>query len=81
VPSNVVGAQLQKLREARGWSQEVLAGELQRGGWEISRGTLAKIEARIRCVNDEELLYFSRAFGVSVNQLYPGNVRRASRHA
>jgi transcriptional regulator with XRE-family HTH domain len=70
---------VQKLREAKGWSQEVLAGELQRGGWEISRGTLAKIESRIRCVSDGELLYFSRALGVSVNQLYPGNARRTTR--
>lgn len=71
MPRNITGAQVRKLRDQKNWSQEEFAGCLQRAGWDISRGTLAKIEAQIRCVNDAELLMLGRALGVSLESLYP----------
>lgn len=71
MPRNIVGAEVRKLRDQRNWSQEEFAGRLQRAGWDISRGTLAKIEAQIRCVNDEELLALGRTLEVSLEELYP----------
>lgn len=68
---NLVGPQVARLRSARGWSQDELAGHLQRLGWDISRGTLAKIEARIRCVTDRELLWLARALKARLDDLYP----------
>ena len=68
---NIVGPQVGRLRQARGWSQDDLAGRLQRLGWDISRGTLAKIEAQIRCVTDRELLLLARALKVRIDDLYP----------
>ena len=70
--TNVVGAQIRKLRDAQGWSQETLAARCGRLGWDVSRGTLAKVESQIRCVNDEELRVLARALGVKVDELYPG---------
>lgn len=67
---NIVGPQVRKLRVARGWSQEELAGQLQRAGWNIMRGTLAKIESQVRCVNDAELVALSRALKVPVERLF-----------
>jgi len=42
-------------------------------GWDISRGTLAKIEAEIRCVNDDELLMLAGALRVKLEALYPSH--------
>ena len=75
MPRNVVGSQVRKLRDAQGWSQETLAARCGRHGWDISRGTLAKVEARIRCVNDAELRILSAALGVKVDELYPARKR------
>jgi len=66
---NAVGSNLQKLRVARGWSQEDLAGRCQRNGWDIDRVIIAKIESRIRAVTDWELKKLSEVIGVSPNEL------------
>ena len=76
MPTNVTGRQIAKLRTAKGLSQDSLAGKCQRAGWDISRGTLAKIEAGIRCVSDSELLLLSQALGVSVSDLFPKGKRK-----
>lgn len=68
---NIVGPVVSTLRAERGWSQEEFAGLLQRAGWDVSRGTLAKIEAQIRCVNDQELLVLARTLKVRIDALYP----------
>ena len=70
---NVVGPQVRKIRGERNWSQEELAGELQRAGFDIMRGTLAKIEAGLRCVSDRELVQLSKALRVPVESLYPAD--------
>jgi len=75
MPSNVVGAQVRKIRDAHVWSQEMLAARCNRYGWDVSRGTVAKLEAKIRCVNDEELRILARALKVSVDDLYPESGR------
>ena len=38
----------------------------------MSRGTLAKIEAQVRCVSDAELPFLAKALGVKVDNLFPG---------
>lgn len=68
---NIVGPQVRRLRDQQGWSQEQLAARLQRQGWDISRGTLAKIEAQVRCVNDRELLGLARALKCRLDDLFP----------
>lgn len=68
---NVVGPQVRKLRYGRDWSQEQLAARLGRLGWDVSRGTLAKLEAAVRCVSDSELRMLARALGVKADDLFP----------
>ena len=68
---NIVGPQVRKLRSAKGWSQEELAAHLQKAGWDIARGTLAKVEARVRCVSDRELRTLARVLKVRMEDLYP----------
>ncbi|MCP5487874.1 MAG: helix-turn-helix transcriptional regulator [Verrucomicrobia bacterium] len=76
MPQNIVGPQVRKLRYERGWTQEEFAAKLQRLDWDISRQTLSKIEARLRCVSDEELPLLARALQVSIDKLYPAKTLR-----
>ncbi len=69
--SNIVGPKVRKLRYQRDLLQDDLAAKCALLGWDLSRGTLAKIEAQVRCVNDQELLVLSKALKVTVNDLYP----------
>lgn len=68
---NLVGPQIRKLRYEKGWTQAYLAGQLQIIGLDISRSTLAKIEARLIVVPDYRLLYFTKVFNVRIEQLFP----------
>jgi transcriptional regulator with XRE-family HTH domain len=71
VPSNLVGPTIRRLREAHEWTQETLAARCNLSGCDITRGTLAKIEAEIRGVNDRELITIASALGVSIGDLFP----------
>ena len=71
MPTNIIGKQVSRLRTGLGISQDQLAAKCQRVGLDISRGTLAKIEAGIRCVSDQEALLLAQALGVGVSDLFP----------
>ena len=71
MPSNIIGKQISRLRNQLGLSQDQLSAKCQRVGLDISRGTLAKIEAGIRCVSDGEALLLAQALGVGVADLFP----------
>lgn len=79
MPQNVVGPQIRRLRDTRDWSQEVLAARCGRLGWDLSRGTLAKVESGFRCVTDGELVTLARALRVSLDELYPPGMRPRGR--
>ena len=66
---NIVGPQIRKLRYQRGLTQDMLAARLSIRGLDMSRVTLSKIEAQLRCVVDSELLRFSEVLGVSADVL------------
>ncbi len=70
-PQNIVGPQIRKLRYQQEFTQEMLAARCARFGWDLSRATLSKVEAQIRCVTDSELLVIARALGVLLEKLYP----------
>jgi hypothetical protein len=50
----------------------VFAARLGVAGLDMSRGTLAKIEARVRCVSHAELPFLAKALGVKVDDLFAG---------
>lgn len=66
---NLIGPTLRHLREAEGLTQAELAARLQRGGWDISRETLAKVESQVRCVTDRELVRFAEALEIDPSEL------------
>lgn len=69
---------------AAGLSQEALAAKLEVAGCDLTRGGLSKIEARLRRVNDAELLVLAKVLKCGVAELYPakpGNLARVLRLA
>ncbi len=71
---NVVGPQVRKFRNRKGWTQAVLAQKLQLQGWDVSLGSVGKLEAQLRRVPDCELLFLAKVLGVSANDLLPKRV-------
>ncbi len=75
---NIVGPQVRRLRSRKGWSQNDLTTKLQILGMEsATRVRISKIESRLACVSDDELIYLSRVLGVSTEDLYPDFIRAA----
>lgn len=68
---NIVGPQIRKLRYEQNLTQDELAARCQRIGFDLSRGTLSKIEAGLRCVTDRELADLAKALNVEIVRLYP----------
>jgi len=71
---NLIGPQVRKWRTRKGWSQETLATKLQLRGWNISRDSLASLELQRRRVPDCEILFFARALGVGLADLFPKSI-------
>lgn len=53
--SNVIGSNIGRFRANNKLTQDELAAKMQNAGCDISRGTLAKLEAGIRHISVEEL--------------------------
>jgi len=70
-PQNIVGPQIRKLRYQQNLTQEMFAARCTLHGWDLSRGTLSKIEAQLRCVTDSELVILARALKVEPTALLP----------
>lgn len=70
--NNICGERIAALRTERGLSQRQLADMLQLMGLVIDKNAIQRIEAGKRFVTDIELVYLSRAFEVSVEELLGG---------
>lgn len=66
---NAVGQILRRIRSAFGWSQEDLAAQCHRRGWDIDRVMVAKIELQLRSITDLELLKLCETTGASPGEL------------
>ncbi len=71
VPKNIVGPQIRKLRYQQNLTQEMFAARCSVRGLDLSRGTLSKIEAQLRCVTDAELVVLAEALKAELKDLYP----------
>jgi transcriptional regulator with XRE-family HTH domain len=80
-PRNIIGPQLRKLRNEKGMSQQTLAELLQRKGWDVSRGMIARIEGQVRWISDFVLLFLSDVLGASPDWFLKrhGNAKLAAR--
>jgi transcriptional regulator with XRE-family HTH domain len=68
-PRNIVGPLVRELREKQGLTQPQLVAKLNVLGWDVSRETLAKIEAQIRWVADFEIVKLAAAVGMDASEL------------
>jgi ribosome-binding protein aMBF1 (putative translation factor) len=66
---NIVGPVIRQLREKKGLTQAQLVAKLNLIGWDLSRGTLAKIEAQLRCVTDYEIPVLAISVGLEPEEL------------
>ena len=71
LPRNIAGPQIRRLRVQQGFSQQAFAEQCQRMGWDISRDTLAKIEAQMRWLADFEAAFVAEALRVPLELLLP----------
>ena len=74
VALNLVGPQVRKWRDNRGWSQETMASKLQLLGWSITRHSLAKLELGLRRVSDCELFFLAKVLRVDLRDLFPRQI-------
>ena len=77
---NVVGTQVRKLRKEQKLTQEQLSARCNVIGLDISRGTLAKIEAGVRQVTDAEIVQLAIALKVEESALFPSRSNRTTRN-
>ena len=68
---NNIGPQVRRRRYALGWSQSTLATKLQLSGLDISRSGVSKIEARLRFVDDRDLMFLAEVLKVPIQELFP----------
>ncbi|MUK93137.1 helix-turn-helix domain-containing protein [Aliivibrio fischeri] len=68
--ANIVGAQIRAIRKEKKLTQEQLAAKCNLEGFDISRGTLAKIEAGVRQIIDIEIVLISKALDVDISKLF-----------
>jgi transcriptional regulator with XRE-family HTH domain len=66
---NAIGSQLRRIRYALGWSQESLAAQCHRRGWDLDRVMVAKIELHLRSITDFELLKLCETVSVTPGEL------------
>ena len=67
---NLIGSTVNLLRKNKKLTQEDLVARCNLLGWNISRGTLAKIESKCRCISDAEVYLLAQALQVRVDHLY-----------
>ena len=67
---NIVGKNVRSIREMKGLTQEQLVAKCNLIDWQISRSTLAKIEANVRRVTDQEVFYLSQALNSDIKDLF-----------
>jgi transcriptional regulator with XRE-family HTH domain len=76
-PANIVGPQIAAFRRKQGLTQEEFAAQCQVAGFDVSRGTISQIEARLRCVTDDELLKLATVLHVRTDDLFPERKKRS----
>jgi len=70
---NIVGVNVKKIREKNDWTQEQLTAKCNLLEWNISRGTLAKIESKVRRVTDIEVKLLAKALETDIENLFFNN--------
>ena len=73
---NIVGLKLRELRLKRGFTLARLAAKCGILGWDVTGGTLAKIETRQRSAYDCELYILKKALSADTDELFPDRIAK-----
>ncbi len=63
--------QVRRKRSALGGSQSTPTAKLQVAGLGLSRAGVSKIEARLRFVDDKDLMFLAEVLQIPVQELFP----------
>ncbi len=77
-PRNFLGPAIRQLRERAGLTQPMLVARLNVQGWDLSRGTYAKIEAQVRWIADFEIVRLAEALHLKPCDLFKAAERLPS---
>lgn len=77
-PRNFLGPAIRQLRERAGLTQPMLVARLNVQGWDVSRGTYAKIEAQVRWIADFEIVQLAEALHLKPCDLFKAAERLPS---
>jgi DNA-binding XRE family transcriptional regulator len=72
---NVIGAQVRRLREQKGWTQDQFAVKLQLAGWDTSQDSVSRLETQDRRVPDLELFVLADVLDARLEDLFPKDLR------
>ena len=67
---NDVGQSVERLRFQKGWTQEMLAVQVQLRGGHMTRGIVANIESHRSSVNERQILFLAHVLGVRAGDLF-----------
>lgn len=67
---NMVGDRVRQLRIARGWSQQTLSNKLEMLAIYVCRGSISRIEDKLRTVTDIELYGLAKVLDVPLESLF-----------
>jgi transcriptional regulator with XRE-family HTH domain len=78
---NIIGPIIRELREKKNLTQAQLVAKLNISGWDLSRATLSKIEAQLRCVTDYEVPRLAAGLGIEAGELLQRAITKAQKRA
>lgn len=70
---NLIGENVRKYRKLNKMSQQALSDKLELLGVYVCRGSVSRIEDKIRTVTDIELFAIAKVLNVSIEQLFNNN--------
>ena len=68
--SNLIGANVEKLRKARGIKQKDFIAILQVAGLDINPTSYSKLEGQLRNATDKEVFYIAQVLNVKMEELF-----------
>ena len=75
VKLNVIGPQVRKIREKKGWTQDQFAVKLQLAGWDTSQDSVSRLENGERRIPDLELFVVADVLKAKLDDLFPKDLR------
>ena len=70
---NVIGPQLQLLRQWRRMTQSALSTKLCALGWKVSRASVAQMETTQKRITDCDLIFLAKVLNVTISDFFPAS--------